>query len=172
MNLLNTASFKFVNKIFKDVEFSCTNVSLPSITVESAPQSNRWADIKVPGDKLVYSDLTLSFNVDEQLKNYREIVAWMENISNVSYENANDLLSDSTIIIYNSSNSLIGTYTFVDSFPTSISGIDFGIDDDGVSYAKVDVELAYTRYYFNADPSGTDTFNLDTPDITILESTL
>ena len=38
------------------------------------------ADIPVPGDKLCFGDLEITFLVDENLENYREIHGWMYGI--------------------------------------------------------------------------------------------
>ena len=37
-------------------------------------------DIPVPGDKLTYADLTLSFFVDEDLENYIEVHNWLRGL--------------------------------------------------------------------------------------------
>jgi hypothetical protein len=37
-------------------------------------------DIELPGDKLIFGDLTLRFLVDEDLENYLEIQNWMRGL--------------------------------------------------------------------------------------------
>ena len=69
--------FKFSILKLPKVEFFCTAVNLPGITLGSDRQVGPLKDIPVPGDKLTYNDLTMSFLVDENLENYREIHGWL-----------------------------------------------------------------------------------------------
>ena len=66
--------FKFTITKLPKVEFFCTAVNLPGITLEgNMAQETPLKDIPVPGDKLSYSPLSMDFMVDENLENYREI---------------------------------------------------------------------------------------------------
>ena len=50
---------------------------LPGITLGTAVQANPYKDLDVPGDKLVYDDFRVSFVVDEEMENYKQIYKWM-----------------------------------------------------------------------------------------------
>jgi len=45
-------------------------------------QSNQLylKDIPIPGDKLVFDDFRLTFNIDENLENYNLIQSWMRGL--------------------------------------------------------------------------------------------
>ncbi len=148
MNPYNNSHFMFVNKSFKKVEFACTGVSIPGISLNATVQVSRYSDVKHPGDKLEYEDLSLEFLVDEELKNYQEISDWLKSIQSTSHTEINKTVSDSKITIYNSSHKLIGTYTFKDSFPISLSSIQLSVDETGVVFPKATVSLTYTSYEF------------------------
>ena len=47
------------------VEFFVQSVNLPGINLGSAQQTNPLYDIPLPGDKITYASLDLSFVVDE-----------------------------------------------------------------------------------------------------------
>ena len=51
------------------VEYFCTKVELPGISLNESTQETRFKEIPIPGDKLDYEDLTMSFMVDENLEN-------------------------------------------------------------------------------------------------------
>jgi hypothetical protein len=148
MNPYNTSHFQFVNKHFKLVENACTAVSIPAISLASVAQSSRFASAKHPGDKLEFSDMSITFLVDEDLKNYNEISDWLMSIQNTEYKNIKDKISDSKILVHNSSHKLVGTYTFTDSFPISLSGLDLQTDATSITYPKITVDFAYTSFSF------------------------
>jgi len=70
--------FKFTITKLPKVEFFCTAVNLPGISLEGQmAQQTPLKDIPVPGDKLSYAGLNMDFMVDENLENYREIHGWL-----------------------------------------------------------------------------------------------
>ena len=69
--------FKFNITKLPKVEFFCTSVNIPGITLGSTEQATPLKDIPIPGDKLTYGSLEVSFLVDENLENYREIHGWL-----------------------------------------------------------------------------------------------
>ena len=70
--------FKFTITKLPKVEFFCTAVNLPGISLEgNMAQETPLKDIPIPGDKLSYSPLSMDFMVDENLENYREVHGWL-----------------------------------------------------------------------------------------------
>lgn len=69
--------FKFNIIKLPKVEFFCTSVNVPGITLGETSQATSLKDIPIPGDKLSYASLNMSFLVDENLENYREIHGWL-----------------------------------------------------------------------------------------------
>ena len=94
LDYASPTQFKFnVVKIPK-VEYFVTSINIPGITLGSGLQTTRFKDIPVAGDKLTYDALSLSFLVDENLENYREIHGWLVGLGFPStHREFNDLLS-------------------------------------------------------------------------------
>ena len=69
--------FKFSIIKLPKVEYFCTAVNIPGLELGTAEQLGPLKDIPTPGTKLAYGDLIMSFLVDENLENYREIHGWM-----------------------------------------------------------------------------------------------
>ena len=69
--------FKFSVIKLPKVEFFATQVNIPGISLGVANQPTPLKDLPNPGDKLTYNPLELTFLVDENLENYREIHGWM-----------------------------------------------------------------------------------------------
>ena len=62
------------------VEYFCTAANIPGISIPSPAQVTPLADIPLPGDTISFDDLSVTFMVDENLENYREIHGWMYGI--------------------------------------------------------------------------------------------
>ena len=62
------------------VEWFCTNVNIPGITLGEASYPTPMTDIGITGDKLTFETLTMTFLVDEELQNYRQIWDWLVGI--------------------------------------------------------------------------------------------
>jgi len=69
--------FKFTCAKLPTVEFFCQTANIPSITLGTADVDTPLKSIPFPGDKLTYGDLNVSFLVDENLNNYKELHDWL-----------------------------------------------------------------------------------------------
>ena len=73
--------FKFNILKLPKVEYFCTAVNLPGITLSGSPiQATPLKDIPLPGDKLTYEPLSMTFIVDENLENFQEIHGWLRGL--------------------------------------------------------------------------------------------
>lgn len=70
--------FKFSIAKLPKVEYFCTQVNLPGISIsDNYTQPTPFRDIPLPGEKLRYEPLSVTFLVDENLENYQEIHGWL-----------------------------------------------------------------------------------------------
>ena len=69
--------FKFQLLKLPKVEYFCTSVNIPGVTLSNVDIATPLKSIPVPGTILDYGDLEMSFLVDENLENYREIHGWL-----------------------------------------------------------------------------------------------
>ena len=69
--------FRFKCTKLPEVEFTCQTANIPGISLGSATQPTPLVDVAIPGDKLSYQSLDISFLVDENLNNYKEIHDWL-----------------------------------------------------------------------------------------------
>ena len=72
--------FKFQITKLPKVEYFCTAANIPGISIPSPQQPTPLADIPLPGETVQFEDLSVTFMVDENLENYREIHGWMYGI--------------------------------------------------------------------------------------------
>jgi hypothetical protein len=78
LDYASPTQFKFsINKLTK-VEYFCTAVNVPGITLGGTmSQPTPLKDIPIPGEKLTYEPLSMTFLVDENLENFQEIHGWL-----------------------------------------------------------------------------------------------
>jgi len=167
LNYLSPVNFDLqLNKLPK-TKYFCTGVSLPGVNFSETVHNTTMAiQSYLPGDKITFDPLTVTFVVDEDMTNYREIFDWIMNLgpgvdtddyknlvdstispqgnfSRASFEN---MYSDATIIVNTASNNANVEFMFEDCFPTSLGQIEFNSGADGVEYASCDLTLRYTLF--------------------------
>ena len=77
LDYASPTQFKFSIVKLPKVEFFVSTVNIPGIQLGSGTQKTPLLDMPYPGDKLTYGDLNMTFLVDENLENYREIHGWL-----------------------------------------------------------------------------------------------
>ena len=69
--------FRFKMTKLPTVEFFVHSANIPAITLGETSMATPLKYIPIPGDKVTYSSLDVSFLVDENLNNYKEIHDWI-----------------------------------------------------------------------------------------------
>jgi hypothetical protein len=77
MDYASPVQFRFKCTKLPKVEFFCQTANIPGIGLGEASIETSLKDIPIPGDKVTYQDLAISFLVDENLENYKEIHDWI-----------------------------------------------------------------------------------------------
>ena len=72
--------FRFKMTKLPTVEFFVQSANIPGITLGETTLPTPLKDISMPGEKITYQPLEVSFLVDENLNNYKEIHDWMTGI--------------------------------------------------------------------------------------------
>jgi len=80
LDYASPTQFKFQISKLPKVEYFCTSVNLPSLTISETSQPTPFVDLPMPGTKLTYGTLTMSFLVDENLENFQEIHGWIRGL--------------------------------------------------------------------------------------------
>ena len=77
LDYASPTQFKFSILKLPKVEYFCTSVNIPGITLGNLSQATPLKDVPIPGDKLTYEPLQMTFLVDENLENFQEIHGWL-----------------------------------------------------------------------------------------------
>ena len=77
MDYASPIQFRFKCTKLPLVEFFCQTANVPSISLGEATVNTPLYDYPIPGDKVTYGSLDVSFLVDENLNNYKELHDWI-----------------------------------------------------------------------------------------------
>jgi hypothetical protein len=166
-NFLSPIGFKFVIKKTPHINYFVQTATLPSLQLGTSNVDTPFVKFPLPGDHLNFGDFSLTYKVDEDLKNYLEIYNWMialgfpDNFD--QYKSADDIrqgpitgqinrmsglsmITDGTLIILSSSRNPIHEVVFENIFPTSLSELQFTSTDTDVSFLTSTVTFAYQKY--------------------------
>ena len=77
LDYASPTQFRFSIIKLPKVEYFATAANIPGIQLGQANQPTPLKDVPIPGDKLEYDNLNITFLVDENLENYREIHGWL-----------------------------------------------------------------------------------------------
>jgi hypothetical protein len=160
-NLMQSTRFQLNFSRLPAVSFFCQTFILPSVSAGYATSPTPFVDMKLPGEKLQYDSLNLTFLVDEDMANWREIHNWMRaytfpkdfseyrnlaKLSDTVKNSRQPQYSDAILTVYNNAWLQIAQFKFYDVFPTSLSGINFSTQDTPDSPVMTDATFDYTYY--------------------------
>ena len=158
LDYASPVQFRFKCSKLPTVEFFCQTANIPGISIGTASMPTGLKDIPIPGEKVSYSDLAISFLVDENLNNYKEIHDWIVGLGFPSNnQQFQDLQSAGSDRFPGSSRSTAATGT---STPQPLS--EGGIYSDAILTVLNSKNIAKTEIRFqNVYPTSLGGLNYD-----------
>ena len=80
LDYASPTQFKFQITKLPKVEYFCTAVNLPTVSISEVRQPTPFVDVPLPGTSLTYGALNMTFMVDENLENFQEIHGWLRGL--------------------------------------------------------------------------------------------
>ena len=131
---------------FPNAEFNVQTASIPEISVDSATYSTPQRTIEIPGDKVNYAALDVTFIVDDKLTNYNEIHDWLFGLVTVQENTSINKTRDMSLLILDSHNNVSREITFANAFPTSLSTVEFDARSTDVEYLTANTSFNYSYF--------------------------
>ena len=179
LDYASPTQFRFGIKQLPKVEFFTINANLPGIEGASIDFANPFNNIPVMGDKLTYSDLNITFIVDEYLENYQSLHNWLTGYGfpsdRAEFRTHRDvtsntpaggstppvdlvtnatpdkaMYSDAFLMILSNKNNPILNVNFQNVFPTSLGDLRYSQGITDVEYMTVDATFMYQIYKFES----------------------
>lgn len=171
LDLASPSQFRFSLLKIPNVEYFVTSVNVPGISFSGDASINtRFKSISFMGDTLDFADLEVSFLVNEDLSNYREIHDWMIGIgfpkdnqqfvsainedadlatpSGDASGNPKSLMSDATLTILTNKNNALLRVNFKDCYPLSLGGLTYNTQTTDTEQLTATATFKYNIYEF------------------------
>ena len=159
-NFLSPVGFKFTLTKEPKAAFFCNSARIPEITLGTEIQPTYLKDLDIPGNKILYQDLSIKFLVDESMQNYMAIHNWITGLgfpettqqykdpttNDEGLRDSKEAFSDGSLYILNSNYNTTAIVKFKDLFPISLSSLEFNSTATDVQYFTADVSFKYTVY--------------------------
>tara|TARA_B110000285_G_scaffold54805_1_gene62431 strand:- start:3891 stop:4472 length:582 start_codon:yes stop_codon:yes gene_type:complete len=169
LDLARPTQFRFSILKIPNTEYFIQEVNLPGIAFSGdAVLNTRFTSLNMMGDTVNYEPLEISFAVQENLSNWREIHDWMVGIgfpentaqfadaisdaavtrTSVPSRTANvsTLQSDATLMIMTNKNNPTVKVNFKNVYPTSLSGVSFDTKDTDAQNLTATMTMNYDYY--------------------------
>lgn len=154
INLLSPVGFRFNIEYLPQTNWFVTSANLPGITLGEIVQPTPLMPTQVPGNDLTWEPLNITFLVDENLNNWREMYDWLIGIGFPSEygeyktQKAKQIYSDATLTILNSNMNANYIVQFKDLFPTSLSEVSFDSASADIEGIKATATFRYLTYTY------------------------
>jgi len=169
LSYLAPTQFELLVKKLPNTKYFATGVNIPSVSVAESQQTTRLgANVKVPGDKITFGELSINFIVDENMENWTELYTWMEQTTGSTdpekfrslvganrkadqpYDgsgNYDALYSDMTIVVTTAANNPNRYVRIQGAFPTSLGEITMDTTvAGGLSYVTCTASFQFTNF--------------------------
>lgn len=144
---LNPTSFRLVidGRKYVNAVFNVQTFSLPDISASPVALNLPRRNIGLPADKVEYSPFDLTFLIDEDLVNYKEIHEWI--VGQVTEDDQSvKKTRDMSLMILNSNLRPTREIKFYDAYPISLSSLSFDATAQSVDYLTASATFQYSYY--------------------------
>ena len=161
-SFLSPLGFDFSIKKLPTTNFFVTRATIPGFTLGIAAAPTPFVRLPIPGDKIEFNDLQVTFKIDEDMKNYLEVFNWIMGLGFPDrYEQyaalkrkgkgtGDGIYSDASLTILTSAMNPNMEFTFRNVFPYSLTDVDFNTSSADVEYLEATVGFRYELFTINS----------------------
>ena len=169
LSYLAPTQFELLIKKLPNTKYFSTGVNIPSVSVAEVQQpTNLGRNVLIPGDKINFGEITVTFIVDENMENWTELYQWMSQITSSTdpekyrslvganrradqpYDGSGDpdaVYSDMTIVVTTAANNPNRYIRIQGAFPTSLGEITMDTTvAGGLSYVTCTASFQFTTF--------------------------
>lgn len=159
-SFLSNNKFEFVLNRIPNLTFYVQGINLPGITLTSTIVTSPTTALSIPGNIISFSEIQLSFIVDEDMQSWYEIYDWMWQLGNPEgfdkrgtldgpVGSSTDIFCDGSLVIKTNSNNPNKKITFHHMYPTDLAELTFTTVDTGQDFITSGATFAYSYYEFS-----------------------
>ena len=146
-NFLSKDNFTAVFSNFPNMEYFIQSFEFPGVSVPSLNQPSYLKGVDIHGTQIEYDDLSVTFAINEDFSNYREIYNWLVKTGTpqkLEEHQSPDDLDHCTLMITSNNKNTILKVRFDKIFPTGLSSFTFDTTTDH------DIVIATATFKFNS----------------------
>jgi len=154
LSYITPSGFRLVidSQKYPNAQYTVQTIALPDMSVSAAILNTPMRNIGMAPDKVEYSPFDLTFLVDEEMNNYKEIHDWILGlVTEDDYGNRKE--RDIILQVLNSHNNVCNEIQFVDAYPINLSSLPFDATTTDVEYLTASVTFQYSYFKFKPKPS-------------------
>ena len=152
INYLSPTGFRFLCSAMPETQFYCQTANLPGVSISEIPVPAMHKQHYVAGDNVTFDEFSITIIIDEYLKNWEEIQAWIIGLGKPfgfkDYEKRKAEGTDTTgqLFILTGSKNPSLRFDFYNLWPKSIGSVQFDIMASDITYSTADIVFQYNYY--------------------------
>ena len=155
INYLSPIGFRFQITKFPEVNYFCQSANIPGISIGQIDLPTPTSTGYLAGDEVAFEELTISFVIDENMKNWLSIYDWIVGIGFPTLEGQekykklkadSELTTDATLTVLTGNMNPQINFRFNECFPLSLSSVAFDSGGTDIEYVTADVSFRYDVY--------------------------
>ena len=156
----NNSNYILTIDRYPDMPFYVSSIAMPDVNLGITEFESPFGIIRRAGTSLSFSDIILTFYVDEDLTNYKTLLGWMLSLKELNPNDNAIAMSEAmrtnkpeekycncTITFLNTEKKPMLNITYEDCFPTSLSGLLLSSASQQ-EYNTCDLTLTFTNHEF------------------------
>jgi hypothetical protein len=164
-DILQTNKFRLTFDRLPNTTYFCQSINLPGVSLSEVPYNTPFVDLYVPGEKIMYDTLNITFLVDEEMRGWQQLHDWIRGMTfPVEFKEYRDLArlspsaamragnklppqyTDASFTVYSNKNNPAIRIEFKDLFPTMLGSILFNASDNAEVISVSDASFRFSYY--------------------------
>lgn len=149
-NSLSQLNFRLKLNTLPELEFRVQSVVIPGLNLGTVEIPSPFVTIPEPGN-ISYDQLSVTFMVGEDMKDYMEIFNWMVGLGMPDgLGTYTRKFIDGSVLILNSSQKILKNVRFTNMYPVSLSDVTFDSTLTDVQYVTATASFRFARFYYDS----------------------
>tara|TARA_B100000003_G_scaffold134929_1_gene121070 strand:+ start:209 stop:730 length:522 start_codon:yes stop_codon:yes gene_type:complete len=151
-NFLNPIGFLLKLEKFEGVDFFCQTANIPDVQMPTVEVASPFRNLPIiPGGGVTFGDFSVTFIVDEDLKNYNSIASWIRDNGNADQRSrtteVDDIYTLGQLHIVTNQYNPAFIVEFQNIFPVSLSGLRFDATMSDAEYITAEVVFKHQQFF-------------------------